>query len=388
MSLILAHRSLCRFQAMGQTFDVIVVGVGGMGSAAAYHLARRGKAVLGLDRFEIPNERGSSHGITRVIRLAYNEHPAYVPLLRCAYAGWRELGAESGEQLLHITGSMDISRPDQPVVEGSIRSCEEHALPYEVLDATEVARRFPGYRLDPEMVAVLQPDGGFVLPERAIAAHARGAVAAGAELHTGERVAGWEPTNGGVRVTTDLGTYEARGLVLTAGAWMHEIAGLPVVAERQVLAWLEPDQPELFRPDTCPVFVMQTADDGRYYGLPEFGIPGFKLGRYRHFEERGPADDLDLTPRADDERMLRDYAARYFPAGAGAALSMVGCLFENTPDEHFILDRFPDLRQVVVGGGGSGHGFKFCPVIGEILADLATEGKTPHDISLFRSDRF
>jgi sarcosine oxidase len=373
---------------MSPRFDVIVVGVGGMGSAAAYHLARRGRSVLGLDRHEIPNEQGSSHGITRVIRLAYNEHPAYVPLLRRAYEGWRELGTEAGEQLLHITGSMDISRPDQPVVEGSIRSCEEHSLPYEVLEAIEVARRFPGYRLDPEMVAVLQPDGGFVLPERAITAHARGAVAAGAELRPGEGVQRWEPTEEGVRVVTDLATYEADRLILTAGAWMSELAGLPVVAERQVLVWLEPELPQLFRPESFPVFIMQMADDESYYGLPEFGIPGFKLGRYHHFRERGRADDLDRTPRADDERMLREYAARYFPAGAGAALSMVGCLFENTPDGHFIIDRLPDLPQVIVGGGGSGHGFKFCPVIGEILADLAMHGQTRHDISLFSSQRF
>ncbi len=373
---------------MSSRFGAIVVGVGGMGSAAAYHLARRGQRVLGLDRFEVPNEQGSSHGITRVIRLAYNEDPAYVPLLRRAYEGWRELEAGAGEQLLYITGSMDISRPDQAVVEGSIRSCEEHDLRYEVLDEREVARRFPGYRLDPEMVAVLQPDGGFVLPERAIAAHASGAVAAGAELHLGERVTGWEPTTEGVRVTTELDVYEAERLVLTAGAWMSELAGLPVVAERQVLAWLDPERPELFTPDRFPVFIMQTVDDDRYYGLPQFAIPGFKVGRYHHFEERGAADQLDRTPRADDERMLRGYAERYFPAAAGPALQMTGCLFENTPDEHFIIGSLPGLSQVIVGGGGSGHGFKFCPVIGEILADLAVDGETSHDIGLFSVDRF
>lgn len=373
---------------MDRRFDVIVVGVGGMGSAAAYHLARRGRRVLGLDRFEIPNSQGSSHGVTRVIRLAYNEHPSYVPLMRRAYEGWRELEAEVGQGLLHITGSMDISRPDQPVAEGSIRSCEEHSLAYEVLGANEVARRFPGYRLDSEMVAVFQPDGGFVLPERSVAAHARGATAAGAELRPGERVTGWEPTAEGVSVSTDTGVYEAERLVLTAGAWMHEIAGLPVVAERQVLAWLETRQPELFRPHAFPVFIMQTADDQRYYGLPEYEVPGLKLGRYRHFGEQGPADELDRTPRADDEQMLREYATHYFPAGAGPARSMVGCLFENTPDEHFIIDTLPDHPQVIVGGGGSGHAYKFCPVIGEILADLATTGKTAHEIGLFRCDRF
>jgi len=181
-------------QHVSRRFDAIVIGVGGMGSAAAYHLARRGLRVLGLDRFEIPNEQGSSHGITRAIRLAYAEDPAYVPLLPRAYEGWRELETEADKQLLHITGSMDISRPDQPIVQGAIRSCEEYGLPYELLEAAEVARRFPGYRLDPEMVALLQPDGGFILPERAIAAHARGALAAGAELRPGERVTGWEPT--------------------------------------------------------------------------------------------------------------------------------------------------------------------------------------------------
>ena len=373
---------------MSRRFDAIVIGVGGMGSAAAYHLARRGLGVLGLDRFEIPNEQGSSHGITRAIRLAYAEDPAYVPLLARAYEGWRELEAEAGQLLLHITGSMDISRPDQAIVQGAIRSCEEHGLPYELLEAAEVAGRFPGYRLDPEMVALLQPDGGFVLPEHAIAAHARGARASGAELRPGERVSGWEPTAEGVRVSTDLASYEAERLVITAGAWIGELTGLPVVAERQVLAWLEPRQPQLFRHDRFPVFHMQAADDQRYYGMPEFGVPGFKLGRYHHFRERGPADQLDRTPRADDEQMLRAFAERYFPEGAGRALSMTGCMFENTPDGHFIVDRLPGLPQVLVAGGGSGHGFKFCPVIGEILAELALDGETRYDIGLFRVDRF
>lgn len=374
---------------MAERWDTIVVGVGGMGSAALYHLARRGQRVLGIDRHDVPNEQGSSHGITRVIRLAYNEDPAYVPLLRRAYEGWRELESGAGEQLLHITGSLDISRPGQAVVEGAIRSCEEHGLSYEVLNEAEMARTFPGYRLDPEMVAVLQPEGGFVLPERAITAHARAAVMAGAELHPGERVTRWEPTaEGGVRVTTDDDVYEAERLVLTAGAWMGELTGLPIVAERQVLAWFEPDEPELFEPSRFPVFIMQTADDSRWYGLPQFEIPGLKLGRYHHFEERGPADALDRTPRADDERMLRDYASRYFPRGAGRALRLTGCLFENTPDEHFVIGALPDTPQVIVGGGGSGHGFKFCPVVGEILADLTVDGSTSHDISLFDPGRF
>jgi sarcosine oxidase len=373
---------------MSERFDAIVVGVGGMGSAALYHLARRGQRALGIERHTVPNVRGSSHGVTRVIRLAYNEHPAYVPLLRRAYEGWRELQLEAGEQLLYITGGIDAGPPDGQVFLGAVRACDEHGLSYEVLDATELAQRFPAYRLDPGTVAVFQPDGGFVLPERGITAQVDGALARGASLRTDERVLGWEPAGDGVRVTTEQGEYAAERLVLTAGAWMHELAGLPVQAERQVLAWLEPSRPELFTPERFPVFILEAADNYRYYGLPSFGAPGFKLGRYHHFEERGSADDLDRKPRDDDERMLREFAARYFPAGAGPALSMVGCVFENTPDEHFIIDRLADLPQVIVGGGGSGHGFKFCPVIGEILADLAIDGDTRHDIELFRLDRF
>ena len=355
-----------------------------MGSAALYHLARRGKRVLGLERFDVPNELGSSHGITRIIRRAYYEHVAYVPLLRRAYELWRELEGIAGEQLLHVTGSIDAGPPGQLVFSGSLRSCEEHGLPHELLEPAEVARRFPAYRLDFGQRAVFQPDGGFLLPERSIVAHVR---ASGAEVRTGERVLGWEPVGEGVHVRTDRGEYEAERLVLTAGAWMSELAGLPVVAERQVLAWLEPSRPELFAPERFPVFNLQVDEGERYYGFPVFGIPGFKLGRYHHLREQGPADELDREPRPEDERVLREFAERYFPEGAGPALTLKTCLFENSPDEHFVLDRLPDAPQVVVGGGFSGHGFKFCSVVGEILADLAIDGETRHEIGFLRLDR-
>lgn len=370
-----------------ERYEVIVVGVGGMGSAALHHLARRGKRVLGLERFDVPNERGSSHGVTRIIRLAYYEHVAYVPLLRRAYELWRELEAIAGEQLLHVTGSLDVAPPEQLVFAGSLRSCEEHGLPHEVLDAAQVARRFPAYRLDPEALAVLQPDGGFLLPERCIVAHVEAAQANGAELHARERVLGWEPVGEGVRVRTDRGEYEAERLVLTAGAWISELAELPVLAERQVLAWFQPLRPELFAPERFPVFNLQLDEEKRYYGFPVFGIPGFKLGRYHHLRETGPADELDSEPRPQDEQLLRSFTERYFPDAAGPAMTLKTCLFENSPDEHFIVDRLPDAPQVVVGGGFSGHGFKFCSVLGEILADLATDGDTAHEIGFLRLAR-
>ena len=372
---------------MRQRYDAIVVGVGGMGSAALYHLARRGRRVLGLERFGVPNELGSSHGLTRIIRLAYYEHVAYVPLLRRAYELWRELEAAAGEQLLHVTGSIDAGPPDQLVFSGSLRSCEEHGLAHEVLDAGELARRFPAYRLAGDALALLQPDGGFLLPERCIVAHAQAAQALGAEVHANERVLGWGPDGDGVLVRSEHGEYAAERLVLTAGAWTADLTGLPVVAERQVLAWLEPRAPELFAPERFPVFNLQLDTDERYYGFPVFGVPGFKLGRYHHLREQGPADELDREPRPADEELLRAFARRCFPDGDGRALMLKTCLFENSPDEHFLVDLLPEAPQVVVAGGFSGHGFKFCSVVGEILAELALDGGTPRDIGFLRLGR-
>jgi sarcosine oxidase len=368
-------------------YDAIVVGIGGMGSAALYHLARRGTRVLGLERFDVPHELGSSHGVTRIIRLAYFEHSDYVPLLRRAYELWRELEAEAGEQLLHITG---IVEGGERIYDGVLRSCADHDLPHDAITGADANARFPACRLPAEMPVVYQPDGGFVLPERAIVANVTGALAHGAELRARERVLEWEDTANRVRVQTDRGEYEADRLVLTAGAWSQTVARLEtglVRAVRQSLAWLRPRRPELFAPDRLPVFNL-VLDGTHYYGFPEFGIPGFKVGLYELAGESGDPDGISREPTVDDELPLRAFAERYFPDGAGPALTVKTCLFEPSPDEHFIIDLHPGSPAAVVGAGFSGHGFKFCPVVGEILADLALEGSTSHDISLFRIDRF
>jgi sarcosine oxidase len=370
-----------------ERFDSIVVGVGGMGSAALYQLARRGQRVLGLERFTVPHTLGSSHGVTRIIRLAYYEDPAYVPLLRRAYELWRGLELAADEQLLHITGSVDAG-PE--IFEGSLRSCVEHDLPHEVLTGAELRRRFPGYRLPDAIDVLLQPDGGFLLPERCIEAHAREARRLGAELRDGERVLGWEPAGDGVRVDTERGAYEADRVVLCAGAWSEQVAKLApglVTAERQVLAWFHPYEPELFEPSRFPVFNL-VVPEGRWYGFPVFGIPGLKVGKYHHRDEAVDPDDFDRRPGPADEALLRTFVERYLPAGAGATSSLETCLFENSPDEHFLLDAHPDCPQAIVAAGFSGHGFKFCSVVGEILADLALDGATPHEIGFLRLGRF
>jgi len=371
-------------------YDAIVIGVGGVGSAAVYELARRGQRVLGLERFDIPHDMGSSHGLTRIIRLAYYEHPAYVRLLRRAYELWRELEALAGEQLLFITGSIDAGPEDGWVFKGSLQSCREHDLPHEVLTGAELARRFPGYRLPDSHFALLQPDGGFLTPERCISAYVIAAHELGAEVHAREQVLGWEPRGDGVRVTTDRGAYEAGSLVITAGAWNAGLLGElghHMVPERQVLAWLQPTRPDLFAPARFPVFNLEV-EEGRYYGFPVFRVPGFKFGRYRHLGETADPDQLDRAPNARDEALLRQFAARYFPDGAGPTMALRVCMFTNTPDGHFIIDRHPQHPQVIFASPCSGHGYKFASVLGEVLAELATRGETGHDIAMFRHDRF
>jgi sarcosine oxidase len=372
-------------------YDVIVAGVGGMGSAAVAELATRGARVLGLDRASIPNDSGSSHGVNRIIRLAYAEDPRYVPLLRRAYERWHELGQRLGEPVLVTTGGLDIGAADSKTVSGALASARTHDLEYEILEAAEVSSRYPGLSLPDDFMAVYQPDGGFVLSELAIAGHARLALEAGAELHEHEPVLSWEPEGDGVVVRTAVAEYRARRLIISAGAWVGKL--LPTLApvavpERQVLLWAGTRQPQLFTPQALPVFILDV-EEGVFYGFPEYGIPGLKIGRMHHRRQVVDPDDWDralLEP--EDERVLRAAVSRYLPEADGPALTLKTCMFTNTPDEHFIIDTLPGAQQVVVVSPCSGHGFKFSSVVGEIAADLALDGGTDHDISMFSIDRF
>lgn len=370
-------------------YDAIVVGVGGMGSATVYQLASRGYRVLGLERYDIPHTMGSSHGVNLIIRMAYFEDPSYVPLLSRSYELWRYLESKVDEELLVITGGIDAAPEDHQVFKGSLESCQRHGLEHEVLTGGEVNARFPGYRLPDSHMAVYQPDGGYVMSERGIVAHVSQAIASGAVVHGREQVIGWEPLGEGVRVTTDRASYTADKLVVTAGAWSMGLVGKlggKAVPERQVLAWFQPNDPGRYQRDTFPIFNLEV-DEGHFYGFPEETIPGFKIGLYHHLFQDVDPDTMDRESHPADELPLRDATEKYFPGAAGPTLSLKTCLFTNTPDEHFVVDVHPELPQVVVGAGFSGHGYKFAAVIGEILADLAVDGTTRHDVDLLSFGR-
>ena len=375
---------------MPHSYDVIVIGLGAMGSAALYHLAGRGLRVLGLEQFAVPHDRGSYHGRTRIIRMAYHEHPSYVALLRRAYPLWRELEQEAGERLLHVTGSLDAGAIGSAFVVGSLESCRQHGLAHELLDARAIAARFPAFHLPDDFAGVLQPDGGYLLAERSVVAFVDQARRRGAEARSGEAVRGWRVEGDAIEVHTDTGRYRAAALAITAGAWaaklVPEIAAL-ARPERQVVGWFRPRRPELFEAERFPVFDI-LFEEGNYYGLPATGQPGLKIGRHGHLHEPADPDHVDRGVHPRDEAVLRRALSRYFPDGDGEAVALTTCLFTNSPDEHFIVDLVGDTPRVVVAAGFSGHGFKFAPVMGEIVADLATLGSTRHSIERFRLGRF
>jgi sarcosine oxidase len=373
------------------SYDVIVVGVGAMGSAACWHLAQRGLKVLGLERFDIGHAMGSSHGLTRIIRLAYFEGSHYVPIVRRAHALWEETGAQAGMKLLHVTGSLDLAPEGGGPVEASLQSCLDHGLEHELLDGREIVRRFPAFQLPEGHVGLWQRDGGFVASEKAIYAHVGLAQSRGADIRTNEPLLDWAPTaQGGVVVRTEGGTYSAGRLVITSGGWIAD--AVPALAERvatvrQTIGWFTTRRPELFRPDTFPVFIL-SVEEGAFYGFPLYEHPGFKLGG-PHFarEPMDPRDD-DRTPSPQQVALIRECLARYIPDAAGDPLTLKGCVYSVSPDEDFIIDAVPGVPQAVFASACSGHGFKFASAIGEILADLSTTGQSAFDLKPFALDRF
>ena len=370
-------------------YDVIVLGLGAIGSAAAFHVAQRGRRVLGLDAYEPGHTWGASHGRTRAIREAHFEAPEYVPLVQRAYALWRDLEAASGRRLLTITGGLSIGPPDSTLVQGVLRSARAHGLAHDYLTPAEMAARFPGFRLTDDLVAVREANAGILEQEACIAAHLELAASHGAEVHHTEPAFRWLADDAGVRVETPGGSYTAEKLVVTAGPWAGEVLAelaLPLTNWRVVSVHFEPTRPALFQVERCPVYFW-AVPEGVYGGFPWLPGQGLKIGRHDTGEVcttrsvRREVDDIEVAA-------LRAVLNRYMPGAAGALKGASTCLYTHTPDRHFIVDRHPAHPQVLYACGFSGHGFKFASVMGEALADLALDGATRHPIGFLSASRF
>ncbi|MGH2490427.1 MAG: N-methyl-L-tryptophan oxidase [Candidatus Limnocylindria bacterium] len=366
------------------THDVIVAGLGAHGSAAAYHLARRGQRVLGFDRFARGHTLASFGGLSRIIRLSYYEHPSYVPLLKRAWDLWRELEHDSGETLLTQTGGLYMGPPAGELVSGSLASARTHGLAHEVLDSAELRRRYPVFDIDRDWVGVLDAQAGWLAPERSVEAHLRMAERHGATLRFAEPVERWERDAEGVRVTSAQGSYRARRLVITAGSWLPRL--VPQLAphlwvERNVLFWFEP-RGELEAFAKLPVYIVEDTDR-LYYGFPYDPGAGLKMAGL-HFGDRVDPDKVDREPRAADEERVRAWLRFRMALANGERRRAQVCMYTNSPDGHFIIDRD---GPVTYASACSGHGFKFASAVGEILADLATSGRSSLDIGFLSARR-
>jgi len=380
------------------SYDVIVIGLGGMGSAAAYRLAQRGLRVLGLERHSPAHDQGSSHGGSRITRQAYFEDPAYVPLLLRAAELWPEVEAASGRTIVHLTGGVMIGRADSRTVAGSLRSAQEWGLPHELLEAAQIRGRFPTMAPAPDEIALYEQGAGLVIPEESVVAHLALAARSGAELHFEEPVTSWVATGrDGVEVSTAAATYTAGQLVICPGAWAPELLadlGVPFGVERQVQYWFRPStDADRFQADRHPIYIWEAGDGRQFYGFPSFADPtggpadGVKVAFFRGGQACTPGTvDRKVSPAEIDQ--MREFVAPRMPDLPGTFLKAVTCMYTNTPDDHFLVGAPSGMRDITVLGGCSGHSFKFASVIGDAAADLVTQGTTGYPIDMFALDRF
>lgn len=355
-------------------FDVIVLGVGTMGSATLDALTRRGASALGIEQFEVGHERGSAGGDTRLIRKAYFEHPDYVPLLLRAYEGWADLERRTGQRVLFPTGAVYLG-PE--VIGGSREAAEAHGLAHDVLTGAEVSTRWPAFALAPDAVAMVEPDAGYVLATPSIRLFAAEARRRGAEMLEQTVAEAWETDGAGVTVCTTTGTYTGAHLVVTAGPWAPSLLGdldVSLRVTRQALFWFEPAAPELFERGRFPCWAADAGEAGGiFYGFP-LSERGVKVAHHHPGPTVAPDDD---RPPTDAELSpVRDVVNRLLPAATGPVIHATTCRYTMSPDEHFVIGPHPHHDRVTIACGFSGHGFKFAPVVGEALADLALDGGT------------
>jgi len=372
------------------SYDVIILGVGAMGSAAMYELAKRGVNVCGIEQFGVAHDRGSSHGETRMMRKAYFEHPDYIPLLHRTYDLWQELQAESGTKLFVQNGLLVAGSTDSDVISGLDLCYSQHPLPHEKLNAAQARRRFPQFHFDDEAVIYYDPLAGFLLVEKCVEQNANLAVDKGAALFSNERVLSWQSREGQVSVTTEKRQLQAEKLIITTGAWAKpelEKLGIKVEIWRKVMFWYRSTQMESGLSQRLPCFYFATSNGG-FYGFPAVTDRGIKVGEHESAEICPNPEQLNRELRPEDEPAVLQFLQQMLP---GLPLEKTGfavCMYTVTPDHHFIVDFHPEQENVILAAGFSGHGFKFAPVIGEILGDLTTYGTTTLPADFLRLQRF
>lgn len=370
--------------------DVIVLGAGAVGSAAAWRLARHGARVIALDRWAPPHAHGSTHGRTRIIREAYFEDPAYVPLVQRAAGLWAELERDAGRTLVARTGGVMVGPPDGALVSGARRSAREHDLPCEELTPAQLRRRFPGFEPAPDMVGLFEPRAGVLFPEACVEAMLQQASALGASVRTDTPARWWRVERGVATVDTVHGALRAPRLVVAAGAWMAAVVpGLPVslTVERQVTCWFAPRaHAEWFGAARAPISIWEHERGRMFYTIPDFG-DGLKAAIHHDGELVSP-DAPRTPPRAEETAAVAALLARHLPDAAGTLRDAATCLYTNTPDRHFLIDVHPGHDAVLIASACSGHGFKFASAIGEALAEWSLEGGSTMDLSPFRLARF
>ena len=376
-------------------YDVAVLGMGTMGSFAAYWLARRGHSVVGFDRFAPPHRHGSHSGDSRVYRVAYPEGSGYVPLARQAGRLWDDLGEIWEGKLLHRIGMLHMGNPESDFI-GDVAECARvHKIEMQRLQAEEVRQRYPAFQIPDEYVGMFDPEAGWIDVHAALLQSRSEAEMLGAEIHLHSQVLRWKATKGSVTVQTADGEYQASRLIVTAGAWANTLLrdlGLPLTVRRKVLAWFEPLAPQMFDEGRVPVF---TFPENWIYGFPDIQGKGVRLAEHLGGEDVASADGDIAAPNAADIDPIRATMAKYTPSLAGAPpgsaaklLRSEVCLYTLTPDEDFVIDHHPEHPEVVFAAGFSGHGFKFAPLIGQALAELAINARTVIDIDFMALRRF
>lgn len=371
-------------------YDAAVIGLGGMGSAAAAHLARRGADVIGLERFPILHAMGASSGRTRIIRKAYFEDLAYVPLLERAYELWHELGTFSHQQLLQLCGVLVVGEESAGITQGVLRASREYDIPVDLLDAAQIRNRYPQMRPLDDEIGIFEPDAGICFPEHAIAAHLDMALAHGATLAGNIHVTGWNDSANGISVEIDgIPSFETARIIVCAGPWTPATfarLGLPITVQRNVQYWFRPAQPQ-FSAEIFPAYFLDRRGlSAPLYGFPDLG-DGVKAAFHAHGETT-TADALNRDVSAREVENMRRTLGSWLPGAPGDLCGVKTCMYSLTPDSHFAIGRDPQDERVVFGAGFSGHGFKFAPVIGELLAQLALDGQTSLDIGFLSPDRF